>query len=109
MKPYAGDHSRGSQKRIFNYRLNRARRVVENAFGIISSVFRVLRKPMLIQPETVQLVVAAIIYLHNYLRRHSAHQYTPHGVLDYKKNGELVVGSWGNDEEMQSMYSVQKT
>lgn len=108
MKPYSGDHPRGSQKRIFNYRLSRARRVVENAFGIISSVFRVLRKPMLLQPETAQLVVAAIIYLHNYLRRHSPHQYTPHGVIDYENNGELVAGSWRNDEDMQSMHPVQK-
>lgn len=37
MKPYAGTHVKGSPKRIFNYRLSRARRVVENAFGIISS------------------------------------------------------------------------
>lgn len=46
MKPFSGTHRKGSAERIFNYRLSRARRVVENVFGICSAVFRVLRKPM---------------------------------------------------------------
>jgi hypothetical protein len=46
MRSYPGNHPTGSPKRIFNYRLNRARRVVKNAFGIVSAVFRVLRKPV---------------------------------------------------------------
>jgi len=51
MKPFPGTHLRGSPQRAFNYRLSRARRVVENTFGIMASVFRVLRKPLLLQPE----------------------------------------------------------
>lgn len=46
MKPYPGTE-KGSKKRVFNYRLSRARRIVENVFGIMSAVFRVFRKPML--------------------------------------------------------------
>lgn len=48
MKPYSGNNEAGSTKRIFNYRLSRARRVVENAFGTLSVVFRVLRTPLLL-------------------------------------------------------------
>ena len=51
MKPYPGTHRKESQERTYNYRHCRARRVVENAFGILSVVFRVLRKPMLLNPE----------------------------------------------------------
>jgi len=58
MKPFPGLFSKGTPKRIYNYRLSRARRVVENVFGIISSVFRVLRKPLLLNPEKSELIVS---------------------------------------------------
>lgn len=57
MKPYPGQHDKRSKERIFNYRLSRARRIVENVFGIMSGVFRVLRKPILLTPEKVQLII----------------------------------------------------
>ncbi len=71
MKPYAGDTNKGSRERIFNYRLSRARRISENVFGIISAVFRILRKPILLEPKVARQVVLAIIHLHNYLRKTS--------------------------------------
>ena len=59
MRPYAG---RGYSvlprfQQIFNYRLSRARRVVENAFGLITMRWRILANKMLIQPERADLVV----------------------------------------------------
>ena len=68
MKVYSGFHAIGSIKRIYNYRLCRARRVVENVFCILSSMFRVLRKPMLLSPEKVTLIVNCICHLHNFMR-----------------------------------------
>lgn len=53
-KPYSGHQQKGSSKSIYNYRPSRARRIVKNVFGILCSVFRVLRKPMLLQPEKVE-------------------------------------------------------
>lgn len=69
MKHPGQTHAKGSMERIFNYRLSRARRIVENGFGIMASVFRVLRKPMLIEPDKAQIVVLVIAHLHNFLRQ----------------------------------------
>uniref|UniRef100_A0A1Y1MH57 Uncharacterized protein n=2 Tax=Photinus pyralis TaxID=7054 RepID=A0A1Y1MH57_PHOPY len=101
MKPYAGQHPKESPERIFNYRLSRARRVVENAFGIASSVFRVLRKPILLEPEKAQLIVMTVVCLHNFLRRSqtSRNIYTPPGCLDSEVDGNTILGNWRTDNQ----------
>lgn len=98
MKPYEGNPERGSCERIFNYRLSRARRVVENAFGVLSSVYRVLRKPMLLEPETATKVVLATVYLYNYLRSNSNLR-SPVSFDTIQEDGELVPGSWRREQE----------
>jgi len=70
MKPYA-HRGLNQTERIFNYRLSRARRLSENAFGILVSRFRVFRSGMEVQPEKAKVVVLAATVLHNFLMRHS--------------------------------------
>ena len=110
LKVYPGQHPKGSKERIFNYRICRARRVVENVFGLASSVFRVLRKPMLLEPEKAQLVMT-IACLHNFLRRSpdSAAIYTPPETFDYK-NGRVIEGSWRamSNENTTSLFPIRK-
>lgn len=67
MKPYPLRHLTRYQ-RIYNYRICRARRMVENAFGILASRFGVFLKPMYLSPERAELVTIAACALHNYLR-----------------------------------------
>lgn len=69
LKPYPGVQEKGSKSRIFNYRLSRACRISMNVFGILSSVFRVFRKPLLLSPEKATRITLAAIHLHNYLRK----------------------------------------
>ena len=71
MKPFA-HRGLNQMERVFNYRLSRARRVSENAFGILVSRFRVFRSGMEVKPEKAKDVVLAATVLHNYLIRRSA-------------------------------------
>lgn len=67
MKPYPG-RAITKEQRIFNYRLSRARRVVENAFGILVATFRVYKKLIAVEPEKATSIVLATCVLHNFLR-----------------------------------------
>lgn len=67
LKPYGG---RGEDcEKVFNYRLSRARRVVENAFGILANRFRVLQNEINLNVTKVQDIVLATCALHNFLKR----------------------------------------
>lgn len=112
MKPYPGAQVKGSNQRIFNYRLSRARRVSENAFGIISSVYRILRKPMLLEPERAKIVVLAIIYLYNYLRKSKSMAiYNPSGTFDYESldTGEINPGLWRQSPSNTALLNIPRT
>lgn len=74
MRPFPGCSLNGDDRRIYNYRLSRARRTVENAFGIMASRFRIFRKPMCISPENADRVIKASTVLHNYLMEQATHQ-----------------------------------
>lgn len=67
MKPYSHT-SMKKEEIIFNYRLSRARRIVENTFGILASRFRILLQTINLSPEKVSTIVLTCCYLHNFLR-----------------------------------------
>ena len=99
MKPYP---QRGLtvEKRIYNYRHSRARRISENLFGIISNRWRVLRAPILLPPKSVETIVMTILVLHNYLRQSlSLNIYCPPGLSDVElPTAEYLPGQWRTDE-----------
>lgn len=66
MKPYPFKNMTHEQ-RIFNYRLSRGRRVVENAFGILANRFRVLLHPINLARDKVVAITKTCCVLHNFL------------------------------------------
>ncbi|OWA54281.1 hypothetical protein BV898_18689 [Hypsibius exemplaris] len=87
MRPFPGrDLSGNHRNRIHNYRLSRARRPVENAFGILAARWRIFRRPIECSPDTVDKIVMACVCLHNFLRTETglsnSSTYVPTGFVD---------------------------
>ncbi|XP_039309386.1 uncharacterized protein LOC105204430 isoform X2 [Solenopsis invicta] len=75
LRPYSGKNNLTAEQSIYNYRLSRARRVIENSFGILASQWRVYRKPIISSVETAMKIVQ--------------------GMLDRETaEGDQVQGSW---------------
>lgn len=69
MKPYPRQQSlHDKSKAIYNYRHSRARRTTENAFGILSSYFRIFFTPIQTTPEKIDKIILASCILHNLMR-----------------------------------------
>ena len=101
MKPFPFRNQTPHQ-RIFSYRLSRARRVVENAFGIMAKRFRILQTPILLSPDKAVKVVLTFVVLHNYLRRENAMEYVGNVYLDREQEeyGTIIPGSWRGEGNM---------
>lgn len=99
MKPISS-RLQGVPERIYNYRTSRARRIIENAFGISSARFRVLRRSIELPPEKVRAIVCAVCVLHNFLiSRGSSRIYAPPETFDHENgDGTTTRGSWRNGQ-----------
>lgn len=94
MKPYPGQGIQESQS-IFNYRLSRARRVIENAFGILAARWRVFMCPIQTCAKNAENIVKATLCLHNFLRQTNSAAYCPAGFVDsWDEKGEIKEGEW---------------
>ena len=93
MRPFPGKLT--EEQRIFNYRLSRARRVIENTFGILVARWRLFRGPIRADRENVLRYVLAAISLHNYLRLTDSATYCPNGFVDSEDStGRIKKGEW---------------
>jgi hypothetical protein len=67
LRPFPGKKAPLLQQE-FNYRLSRARRIVENAFGVLASRWRVYHSKIDVCTITAKHVVKATLVLHNFLQ-----------------------------------------
>lgn len=68
MRPFPGQNL-GHRETIYNYRHSRGRRVIENAFGILSNKWSIFHRPMNLTPAHASNVVKACCVLHNFVRK----------------------------------------
>ena len=105
MKPYP-QIGLTEEKRIFNYRLSRCRRISENVFGILANRWRVFRTTIPLAPEKATTLVLAAITLHNFLRIDSTAGkiYIPPGLIDEEdtSTGTVIPGTWHLDAPTNS-------
>lgn len=103
LKPYSMQGI-SARNRIFNYRLSRSRMVVENAFGILSTRFRIFRKEITMHPNGAEKIVLACTVLHNFLRRKCGASYMPQRSVDQEEEDHSVVnGLWRNEPPLPSI------
>jgi hypothetical protein len=69
LRPYPGlaQQVLPKERRIYNYRLSRARRTVESAFGLLAARWRVFHRRINASEEKVDNIIKASVVLHNFL------------------------------------------
>ena len=101
MRPYPGQLT--EEQRVFNYRLSRARRVIENEFGLLVARWRIFHTPINATVEHVESYVQAAVALHNYLGQTENAMYCPAGFIDSEsKNGDVRPGEWRSMAQLES-------
>ncbi|VDI32446.1 Hypothetical predicted protein [Mytilus galloprovincialis] len=105
MKPFSR-RNMTLEERVFNYRLSRSRRVVENAFGILANRFQCLLSTLKQEPNNVVSIILACVCLHNIMRiRYPGDQNI---LLDREdENHHLLPGAWRDETNLKDIDDVQ--
>ncbi|XP_067133228.1 uncharacterized protein [Centruroides vittatus] len=105
LRPYPGKNL-PLGRAVFNYRLSRARRIIENTFGILAARWRIFKNIINANPENVVKFVQATVCLHNYLRTcdirclSQEEAYCPSNYVDSEGfNGVINPGQWRKETE----------
>lgn len=112
MRPYAGTNL-SEQKKVFNYRLSRARRTIENTFGILTQRWRCMNRKIVADVDTCEKIIKACVILHNFIQTEeesvplNQRHYCPPGYLDEEDtNGALIPGLWRKEQNLSSIGRV---
>lgn len=109
MYPY---HGQPIANRIFNYRLSRTRRIVENSFSIITNKFRIIRQPMALTHRVKYIVLVICVLHNNFLLENrnnvSRANYLHQGLIDTENEGtrKVTPGIWRDDALTNSMFPL---
>jgi len=91
------------QQRIYNYRLTRAHRMVECAFGILANKWRIFHRPLDVTPQFCDSIVKACCILHSFVPRNDGFQLED---TFYESNFESIqaTGTRGNTKACERLF-----
>ncbi|KYN06577.1 Putative nuclease HARBI1 [Cyphomyrmex costatus] len=101
LRPYPGRGGLNQSRLIYNYRLSRAQRIIENIFDILVSQWRILKRPLICTVSKAMKIVQAIVCIHNWLRTQDIgiNQYIEETLVDQNESTGFIPGSWRKDIE----------
>jgi hypothetical protein len=110
LRPYPGKNLT-EQRTIYNYRLSRARRTIENTFGIIVSRWRILKRPIICSVAKSMKIIQAIVCLHNWIRKQDidVNQYVTPTIIDREHSEGFIPGSWREDMHNSALININRT
>ncbi|XP_076054582.1 uncharacterized protein LOC143033253 [Oratosquilla oratoria] len=95
LRPYSG-HNLTNDKKLFNYRLSRARRYVGWAFGILSNKWGIFHRPMNVNVDFAIDIAKACCVLHNFVRQREKVNFADilevNGFEDVDHSGQVWQG-----------------
>ncbi|CAH1981900.1 unnamed protein product [Acanthoscelides obtectus] len=100
LRPFGGKEL-SQKKRIFNYRLSRARRYVECSFGILTNKWRILHRSLNVNTDFAVSIVKACVVLHNFVRERDGYNFedtmTVVGMNDLPAQANMQGGRAANN------------
>ena len=92
MKPYP-QQNLTADKRVYNYRHSRARRISENLFGILANRWRIFSTTINLEPKHIENIVFSALELHSMFIKNPA--YRSGNLADtLLEDGEVLEEKW---------------
>lgn len=88
MKPFPG-HALSNEQKVFNYRLSRARRTIENSFGILVKRWACLQTDFVCHVGKAKVIASACCALHNFLLNRRCSAYMNQDRADRDQNPDM--------------------
>ena len=102
INPFPGHHDSSTSESVYNQLVAQSHSAADNAFGVLSNVFKVLTKPVILEPAKSAVVIRSCLLLHNFLMQSESSRdiYCPPGTVDTYIDGGLVSqGSWRHENQ----------
>lgn len=112
IKPYS-ETDLTNEEITFNHRLSCVQRIAENAFGVMSSRFKVLLKRIELRPEKATTIIVACCHLNNFLRAKNSNAYLFCGFdngNDHSTEETMQEDDWRlNEDQLMILEQVENS